>query len=171
MPERQPTATSAALPMTMAAFRGKRPTSSRPSSRAPSELTKNAQGERKRRQLYGRRKGPKLSAHQSALFETLLPQLALKLEQERDPRDYFSANVDDIWLEVGFGGGEHLLWQAEHHPNIGTIGAEPYEAGVAKLLSKVALSPSVTTRCARATPAPEENSAPPLSSPACGGGV
>jgi tRNA (guanine-N7-)-methyltransferase len=43
--------------------------------------------------------------------------------------------VHDVWLEVGFGGGEHLIWQAEHHPNIGLVGAEPYVNGVVKLLS------------------------------------
>ena len=91
--------------------------------------------ERKRRLLYGRRKGPKLSPHQQGLRDTLLPQLALQFEQGRDPRSYFS-DVDDVWLEVGFGAGEHLYWQAQHFPRIGMIGAEPYEAGTNKLLSK-----------------------------------
>jgi tRNA (guanine-N7-)-methyltransferase len=94
-------------------------------------------GERRRKQLYGRRKGPKLSQHQSVLFQTLLPKLALTVEPGRDPRSYFANAVSDAWLEIGFGGGEHLLWQAQHHPHIGMIGAEPYEAGVAKLLSKI----------------------------------
>lgn len=92
--------------------------------------------QRLRRQLYGRRKGPKLSPHQQHLRDTLLPQLLLAPEQGRDPRRYFT-DVDDVWLEVGFGAGEHLLWQAEHHPRIGMIGAEPYEAGTNKLLSKL----------------------------------
>jgi tRNA (guanine-N7-)-methyltransferase len=92
---------------------------------------------RKRRQLYGRRMGPKLSAHQQALVETLLPQLRVPLENGRDPRDYFAV-VKDVWLEVGFGAGEHLLWQAQHHPDVGLIGAEPYVSGIAKLLSKIA---------------------------------
>lgn len=95
--------------------------------------------ERKRRLLYGRRKGPKLSRHQASLFQSLLLQLELTLEPGRDPRKYFDTAVDHVWLEVGFGGGEHLLWQAQHHPRVGLIGAEPYEAGVAKLLSKIAL--------------------------------
>jgi tRNA (guanine-N7-)-methyltransferase len=90
-----------------------------------------------RRKLYGRRKGPKLSQHQERLLETLLPELALRLEPARDPRGYF-ASVDDVWLEIGFGAGEHLLWQAEQHPNVGLIGAEPYVSGIAKLLSKLA---------------------------------
>lgn len=95
--------------------------------------------ERTRRQLYGRRKGPKLSSHQASLFETLLPRLALHVEAGRVPSGYFDRPVDDVWLEIGFGGGEHLLWQSQHHPDVGLIGAEPYEAGVAKLLSKICL--------------------------------
>lgn len=93
--------------------------------------------ERQRRQLYGRRKGPKLSAHQSGLLETLLPKLELCLQPGADPRSYFDSKVEDVWLEVGFGAGEHLFWQAEHHPHVGVIGAEPYVSGVAKLLTKL----------------------------------
>jgi tRNA (guanine-N7-)-methyltransferase len=108
--------------------------------------------------LYGRRKGPKLSAHQQFLLGHLLPQFELHLTSGADPRHYFASwpgseahaergpathRVDDVWLEVGFGGGEHLVWQAQHHPNIGIIGAEPYVNGVVKLLSQIdSLSPS-----------------------------
>ena len=100
----------------------------------------------RRRKLYGRRKGPKLSPHQERLLETLLPELALTLEPARDPRGYFASPVDDVWLEIGFGAGEHLLWQAERHPNVGLIGAEPYISGVAKLLSKMAEAPPANVR-------------------------
>jgi tRNA (guanine-N7-)-methyltransferase len=96
--------------------------------------------ERHRRKLYGRRKGPKLSPHKSQLFETLLPKLALDIRAGADPRSYFE-NVEDVWLEIGFGAGEHLLWQAQAYPHVGLIGAEPYESGVAKLLSRISLSP------------------------------
>jgi tRNA (guanine-N7-)-methyltransferase len=92
---------------------------------------------RRRPTLYGRRKGPKLSQHQQALRDGLLPQLKLSLDVLRDPRSAFGAPVDDVWLEVGFGGGEHLLEQAKSHPRVGLLGAEPYESGVAKLLSKL----------------------------------
>ena len=102
--------------------------------------------ERRRQLLYGRRKGPKLSAHQQNLRAELLPRLALHLEPGIDPRSYFSDAVEDVWLEVGFGGGEHLVWQVEHHANIGMLGAEPYESGVAKLLSKLASLPSLAGR-------------------------
>jgi tRNA (guanine-N7-)-methyltransferase len=91
---------------------------------------------RRRRLLYGRRKGPKLSAHKEELRRTLLPKLTLQLEPGRDLKTYFAAEITDVWLEVGFGGGEHLLEQARANPDVGMIGAEPYEAGVAKLLSK-----------------------------------
>lgn len=91
-----------------------------------------------RRKLYGRRKGPRLSAHQQSLRASLLPELALALRAGAKPRAYFDVPVDDVWLEVGFGAGEHLLWQAEQHPNVGAIGAEPYISGIAKLLSKIA---------------------------------
>ena len=92
--------------------------------------------ERQRRLLYGRRKGPKLSALQESLRSTLLPKLLLAPETGRDPKAYFDS-VDDVWLEVGYGAGEHLLWQAKANPRIGMVGAEPYISGTAKLLSKL----------------------------------
>jgi tRNA (guanine-N7-)-methyltransferase len=48
----------------------------------------------------------------------------------------FNEPVDDIGLEIGFGAGEHLAWQAEAHPGMGWIGCEPYRHGVASLLAK-----------------------------------
>ena len=93
----------------------------------------------RQRRHFGRRKGPALSAHQAGLLETLLPRLLFAPGAGRDPRTCFSSGVSEVWLEVGFGGGEHLLWQAQANPQIGLIGAEPYVSGVAKLLSKLAL--------------------------------
>jgi tRNA (guanine-N7-)-methyltransferase len=112
------------------------------------------------RKLYGRRKGPKLSPHKEELRRTLLPRLALKLEFGRDPRTYFlpppcgevearsasGGGIEDVWLEIGFGAGEHLIEQARANPRVGLIGAEPYEAGVAKLLSKIAVDPPANIR-------------------------
>jgi len=98
------------------------------------------------RKLYGRRKGPKLSPYKEELRRTLLPKLTLQLEPCRDPRSYFEPSVEDVWLEVGFGGGEHLVEQACANPRIGLIGAEPYEAGVAMLLSKLADAPCPNIR-------------------------
>ena len=91
--------------------------------------------DRNRRKLYGRRKGPKLSGRQAGLRQTLLVELAYT--PGGDPLKQFPNDVQDIWLEVGFGAGEHLVWQATHHPQVGLIGAEPYEMGVSKLLTKL----------------------------------
>lgn len=93
--------------------------------------------QRRRRALFGRRKGQRLSARQHELRQSLLPKLVLTLANKLDPKRYFERAVDDVWLEVGFGGGEHLLSQADAHPDVGLIGAEPYISGTAKLLSKL----------------------------------
>ena len=97
------------------------------------------QPDRRRRQLYGRRKGPKLSAHQIQLRRTLLGELAFT--PAKDAFSQFPDTVRELWLEVGFGAGEHLFQLAGEHPDIGLIGAEPYETGVAKLLTKLANHP------------------------------
>jgi tRNA (guanine-N7-)-methyltransferase len=111
---------------------------------APFDPSEERRKTRQRGSLYGRRKGPKLSAHQAALRENLLPRLKLDLRSGCDPKNYFDAPVDDVWLEIGFGAGEHLLWQAQQHANVGLIGAEPYQSGVAKLLSRLdSLSPGI----------------------------
>jgi len=95
--------------------------------------------DRHRRKLYGRRKGPKLSARQVGLRQTLLGELAY--DPARDPAGQFPNGVQELWLEVGFGAGEHLVWQARANPEVGLIGAEPYEMGVAKMLTKLDESP------------------------------
>jgi tRNA (guanine-N7-)-methyltransferase len=100
--------------------------------------------DRNRRKLYGRRKGPKLSARQAGLRQTLLGELAY--DPARAPFDQFPNGVREIWLEVGFGAGEHLVWQALAHPQVGMIGAEPYEMGMAKILTKLEEVPLNTVR-------------------------
>ncbi|HWC64322.1 MAG TPA: tRNA (guanine(46)-N(7))-methyltransferase TrmB, partial [Rhizomicrobium sp.] len=102
------------------------------------------QRSRQRGQLYGRRKGPKLSARQATLRRTLLPKLAF--DPGRDIRTQFPITVQELWLEVGFGAGEHLVRQAEQRLNIGLVGAEPYEMGVAKLLTKLEDNPLANIR-------------------------
>lgn len=49
----------------------------------------------------------------------------------------FATPVSRVWLEIGFGGGEHLVWQAQHHPDVGIIGCEPFEEGVVKVLTLI----------------------------------
>jgi len=85
--------------------------------------------------FFGRLKGKRLRAGQEALIETLLPQL--RVDPGHDPREAFGRTVSNLWLEIGFGGGEHLAAQARAHPDIGFIGCEPFVNGVAKLLSVI----------------------------------
>lgn len=88
---------------------------------------------------FGRRRGRKLSPRQAALMSGLLPKLAVDLGSDSPPdaRALFTAPVEDVWLEIGFGGAEHLLWQAREHPRVGVIGCEPFEEGVVKALAGI----------------------------------
>ena len=54
-----------------------------------------------------------------------------------DPRRLFPIRPPDLWLEIGFGAGEHLAEQATAHPEVGLLGAEVFENGVVKLLAEV----------------------------------
>jgi tRNA (guanine-N7-)-methyltransferase len=94
----------------------------------------------RRYQLYGRRKAKPLRSRQRKLVEGLLPSLRIDLPPERgfQPQTIFPDAPADIWLEIGFGGGEHLAELAAAHPHIGFIGAEPFLNGVAKLLFAIA---------------------------------
>jgi len=89
---------------------------------------------------FGRRKGHKLSPRQSELVASLLPCLQpdLNAAPPEPLEGLFQAPVEDVWLEIGFGAGEHLIWQAKAHPQVGIIGCEPYINGVAKVLASVA---------------------------------
>ena len=91
--------------------------------------------ERKTGAFFGRRKGHPLRERQAALMNTLLPQLAIDLSKPppADLRTLFGG-VDDVRLESGFGGGEHLIAEAAQHPRTGFIGIEPFVNGMAKAL-------------------------------------
>jgi tRNA (guanine-N7-)-methyltransferase len=95
--------------------------------------------EQPRKQLFrGRRKGRALRPGRQRLLDELLPRLKIDLSSDRiDPAGLFARPVSDAWLEVGFGGGEHLAEQARTHPDVGMIGCEPFINGVAKLLSEI----------------------------------
>jgi tRNA (guanine-N7-)-methyltransferase len=90
--------------------------------------------------FYGRRHGHKLRSGRQALIDDLLPRLRVALPVEGETLDLaaaFEGPVSDLWLEVGFGGGEHLAAQARAHPDIGFIGSEPFVNGVANVLSLI----------------------------------
>lgn len=91
----------------------------------------------KENRFYGRRKGKKLKPSRVILLESFLPKVRLpKFEPQEtvDPKTLFSVPVSSVWLEVGFGGGEHLAGQSLKHPEVGFIGAEVFVNGVTSLL-------------------------------------
>jgi tRNA (guanine-N7-)-methyltransferase len=89
--------------------------------------------------FFGRRKGHKLRALQADLIETLLPRLALDISSSAPAHlgEIFHQPLDDVRLEIGFGGGEHLVAEALAFPNTGFIGCEPYVNGMAKILTQI----------------------------------
>jgi tRNA (guanine-N7-)-methyltransferase len=89
--------------------------------------------------FFGRRKGHKLRIHQADLIAHLLPQLALDIGSPApaDLSDLFDDGIETIRLEIGFGGGEHLIAEAQAFPDIGFIGCEPYVNGMAKILTQI----------------------------------
>ena len=93
-----------------------------------------------RRAFYGRRKGRRLRPGLKALLDEILPKIAVSLPQDGgklDPATLFDGRRAGFALEIGFGGGEHLAWQAERHPEIGFLGAEYFVNGVAGLLRRI----------------------------------
>ena len=90
-----------------------------------------------RRALYGRSKGKTLRAHHARLVAERLPALELDVAALASAARLFSFEPRELWLEIGFGGGEHLIAQAKAHPEVGLIGCEPFVNGVAKALAAI----------------------------------
>jgi tRNA (guanine-N7-)-methyltransferase len=89
--------------------------------------------------FFGRRKGHRLRSHQADLIEHFLPRLALDISSPA-PTDLgalFDPPADEVRLEIGFGGGEHLIAEALAFPNKGFCGCEPYVNGMAKILTRI----------------------------------
>ncbi|MEM6895792.1 MAG: tRNA (guanine(46)-N(7))-methyltransferase TrmB [Pseudomonadota bacterium] len=90
------------------------------------------------RNFYGRTKGKTLKPAQARDLEELLPRVALPgVSWEDNPTRDAIPLLGEVWLEIGFGGGEHLAAQALAHPDITFIGCEPFLNGVATLLGKI----------------------------------
>ncbi|WGH77761.1 tRNA (guanine(46)-N(7))-methyltransferase TrmB [Jannaschia ovalis] len=99
--------------------------------------------ERPHRNFYGRRKGKHLKPGHARLLEADLSDYSpgpvdWDANPDRTPLDLDALFPGrETWLEIGFGGGEHMIHQAARNPQAGIIGAEPYIDGVAKLLAKL----------------------------------
>lgn len=89
---------------------------------------------------FGRIGGRALSARQQRLVDELLPELSVPdaADGTLDPATIFERPASEVWLEIGFGGGEHLTGQAAKNPDIGFIGCEPFIEGMAKALGQIA---------------------------------
>ena len=91
---------------------------------------------------YGRRRGRRLRPGRRRLLKDLLPRLRLPVGDlgvlaQRPPAEAF-CGYSDVWLEVGFGQGEHLAAQAHANPDTLFIGCEPYVNGISSLLRTIA---------------------------------
>ncbi|MHA7827132.1 MAG: tRNA (guanosine(46)-N7)-methyltransferase TrmB [Roseovarius sp.] len=95
------------------------------------------------RNFYGRFKGKGLRPSQQAYLDEDLAKLSpgpvgWDVNPEREAIDLEALfGARDVWLEIGFGGGEHMVHQAVANPDVGIIGCEPYINGVAMLLGKI----------------------------------
>lgn len=87
---------------------------------------------------FGGRNGRRLSPRQQGLIDNLLPTLRVSLPETGfiEPRELIR-DARKIWLEIGFGGGEHVSGQAKAHPEVGILASEVFSEGVAKLLGQI----------------------------------
>jgi tRNA (guanine-N7-)-methyltransferase len=102
-------------------------------------MTVNNVSQDQSRAFFGRRKGHKLRPRQARLIETLLPILAIDLSRPApsDLRTLFPVPINDLALEIGFGGGESMIAQAHEQCHTGFIGVEPFVNGMAKVLAVI----------------------------------
>lgn len=87
--------------------------------------------------FFGRRKGRIIRKAKTTLLEAFLPEVRLADDCRFDRQTMFGKPVDRVYLEIGFGNGEHLAGQAIQNPSVGFIGAEVFQNGVANLLSLI----------------------------------
>lgn len=87
--------------------------------------------------LFGRRQAKPLKPRQERLMQELLPKLAITADKAGATQLLCAAGERPLWLEIGFGGGEHLAWQATRNPHVFLAGAEPFINGVGKLLGQI----------------------------------
>ena len=85
--------------------------------------------------LYGRQRSHPLRPRQQRLIDVTLPRL--RFSSPDAPASGFDLVPDALWLEVGFGGGEHTLAQNRENPSIGLIACEVFENGLCSLLSRL----------------------------------
>jgi tRNA (guanine-N7-)-methyltransferase len=98
--------------------------------------------------FFGRRHGKTLRPLHASLLDTSLPTLILNLDEPAPVgiTSIFPQQVSALRLEIGFGGGEHLLHRLRENPETGFIGVEPFVNGMAKLLAGLHAEPAANIR-------------------------
>jgi len=116
-------------------FRGWKVVTNEPGSPGYAAARRSSDDKETQRAFFGRRKGYPLKPRQAALFDTRLPTCALDLQKPApsDLRALFG-DIDEVHLEIGFGGAENLIGEARAHPRCGFIGSDAFINGVAKAL-------------------------------------
>lgn len=111
-------------------------------------MAKPPHGTRATEGFFGRRRGRPVRSHQAVALQDGLSRHRLDLSAlaPADPRDLFPVPVSSVRLEIGFGGGEHLLHQLDTEPGAGFIGVEPFVNGMAKLMMRVEETPRPNLR-------------------------
>jgi tRNA (guanine-N7-)-methyltransferase len=92
------------------------------------------------RRIYGRRQSHRIRPARKRLLEKRLPEIQIRIPEDGHPiqlGEIQSTPCSQHWVEIGFGGGEHLAAQAAANPDALLIGCEPYVNGVARLLSLI----------------------------------
>lgn len=87
--------------------------------------------------FFGRRKGRVIRKTKTTLLDAFLPKIKIAEDTAIDKQTLFGKAVEKVYLEIGFGNGEHLAGQAKNNPEVGFIGAEVFQNGVANLLSLI----------------------------------
>ena len=94
--------------------------------------------EAERRAFFGRRKAHKLHPTQQRLQDELLPAVSIALpDREIDLEQLFDNAAEKNFIEIGFGGGEHLARQARENRDANFIGCEPFVGGIGKMLASI----------------------------------
>jgi tRNA (guanine-N7-)-methyltransferase len=100
------------------------------------------------RRLYGRSRGKALRAGQERLLAEALPLFSIAPEALA-AGEVFATSPREVWLEIGFGAGEHLIEQAKANPDVGVVGCEPFLNGVAAALAGLERDRLVNVRLRR----------------------
>lgn len=85
---------------------------------------------------FGRAKGKTLSPAQISLMDNAFPKYDIS-ETIKSGKNPFADIEDEAWFEIGFGGAEHLIWQAKHNPQAHILGVEPFLNGIVKAVKGI----------------------------------